>query len=37
LADIRDDPYLQKLASDVVDYDKALLVNWASLDFAALV
>lgn len=37
LADIRYDAYLQRLATEVVDYHDALLVNWAVLDFAALV
>jgi len=37
LADIRYDPYLQKLASDIVKHDHAIKLNWAILDFAALV
>jgi len=37
LADIRDDPYLQTLARQVVKSDKSILVNWAIIDFAALV
>ena len=37
LADIRHDPYLQKLSSAVVNTPNALEMNWAVLDFAALV
>ena len=37
LADIRYDPYLQRLARDVVGSDHPTLINWAILDFAALV
>jgi len=37
LADIRHDPYLQQLGHAVVDHPRAPEVNWAILDFAALV
>jgi A/G-specific adenine glycosylase len=37
LADIRYDPYLQELASKVVRGPDPLIINWAILDFAALV
>ena len=37
LADIRYDPYLQKLAHKVVDVEDPVRMNWAILDFAALV
>lgn len=37
LADIRHDPYLQKLAWGVTDWDEALAVNWAILDLGALI
>jgi A/G-specific adenine glycosylase len=37
LADIRYDPYLQKLAFSVTDHENSLAINWAILDFAALV
>ncbi|HVS92008.1 MAG TPA: hypothetical protein VHE59_08265 [Mucilaginibacter sp.] len=37
MADIRYDPYLQGLAYKVVNHPKAKYVNWAVLDFAALV
>lgn len=37
LADIRYDPYLQKLAFKVVDHPSAKHINWAILDFAAIV
>lgn len=37
LSDIRYDPYLQELAHRVVDHPQAKLVNWAILDFAAIV
>ena len=37
MADIRYDPYLQKLATDVVTNKKSKELNWAILDFAALV
>jgi A/G-specific adenine glycosylase len=37
LADIRYDPYLQKLTHEVVSCGKARHLNWAVLDFAATV
>lgn len=37
LADIRYDPYLQELAYRVVDHPRSKFINWAVLDFAALV
>jgi len=37
LSDIRYDPYLQQLAADVVGHEKAIQLNWAILDLAALV
>ena len=37
LADIRYDPYLQELAYKVVDTKEPIKMNWAILDFAALV
>jgi len=37
LADLRYDPYLQRLAAEVVDVEDCLSVNWAILDFAASV
>lgn len=37
LADIRYDSYLQKLAQDFVSHENAKELNWAILDFAALV
>jgi len=37
LADIRYDPYLQKLARDILPRKGAKEFNWAVLDFAALV
>lgn len=37
LVDIRHDPYLQRLARDLVRCDSARLVNWAILDLGALV
>lgn len=37
LADIRYDPYLQKLAHDIMPRKGAKEFNWAVLDFAALV
>lgn len=37
LADIRDDPYLQTLARKVVEDSDSLKINWAILDFSALV
>ena len=35
LADIRHDPYLQRLAGQVVAQDDPRVMNWAILDFAA--
>ncbi len=37
LAGIRDDPYLQTLARRVVEGRDSLYINWAILDFGALV
>lgn len=37
MADIRYDPYLQNLASKVVAHPSSREINWAILDFAALV
>ncbi|WP_433971864.1 hypothetical protein [Tunturiibacter lichenicola] len=37
LADIRHDPYLQRLAGRVVDLQEPKLMNWAILDFASSV
>jgi A/G-specific adenine glycosylase len=37
LVDIRHDPYLQKLAKDVVSGRKPERINWAILDLAALI
>jgi A/G-specific adenine glycosylase len=37
LADIRYDPYLQELAYKIVAHNKSKHINWAILDFAALV
>lgn len=37
MADIRYDPYLQELASRVVDHKKSKELSWAILDFAALI
>lgn len=37
MADIRYDPYLQELAYKIVDHPKAKYINWAVLDFAALI
>lgn len=37
MADIRYDPYLQKLSYQVVKHTKPKQINWAILDFAALV
>ena len=36
LADIRYDPYLQKLSYKIVEHENAKEINWAVLDFAAL-
>jgi A/G-specific adenine glycosylase len=37
LADIRYDPYLQKLSYKIVEHESAKEINWAILDFAALI
>jgi A/G-specific adenine glycosylase len=37
MADIRYDPYLQELSYKVVNHPKAKEINWAILDFAALI
>lgn len=37
LSDIRYDPFLQRLSHRVVDHVDSLRINWAILDFAALV
>ena len=37
MADIRYDPYLQKLSYKIVNHVKAKEINWAILDFAALI
>jgi A/G-specific adenine glycosylase len=37
MADIRYDPYLQNLAFKVVKHRRTKEINWAILDFAALV
>lgn len=37
LAEIRDDPYLQRLAKSVVTCDDPIATNWAILDLASLV
>lgn len=37
LVDIRYDPYLQELAYQVVAHNKSKNINWAILDFAALI
>lgn len=37
MADIRYDPYLQKLSFKIVNHENAKEINWAVLDFAALV
>ena len=37
MADIRYDPYLQKVAYSIVNYKEPKIINWAVLDFAALV
>ena len=36
MADIRYDPYLQKISYKVVNHEKTKEINWAVLDFAAL-
>ena len=37
LSDIRYDPYLQKLSHQIVNNENARQINWAILDFAALI
>ena len=37
MADIRYDPYLQKLSLKIVNHREAKKINWAILDFAALI
>lgn len=37
LSDIRYDPYLQNLAHQIVNHEKSKQINWAILDFAALI
>jgi len=37
LADIRYDPYLQELSYKIVEHENAKAVNWAILDFGALI
>jgi len=37
LADIRYDPYLQKMANRIVNTENSVNLNWAILDFAALI
>ena len=37
LADIRYDPYLQELSYKIVEHESAKEINWAILDFAALI
>jgi A/G-specific adenine glycosylase len=37
MADIRYDPYLQKLSYKVVNHSRAKEINWSILDFAALI
>jgi len=37
LADIRYDPYLQKLSYKVINHSRAKEINWAILDYAALI
>jgi A/G-specific adenine glycosylase len=37
MADIRYDPYLQQLSSKIVTHEKAKEMNWAILDFAAII
>ncbi len=37
MADIRYDPYLQDLAYKIVNHKQAKYINWAILDFAALI
>ena len=37
MADIRYDPYLQKLSYKIVKHETPKLINWAILDFASLI
>ena len=37
MADIRYDPYIQKLSYKIVNHSKAKEINWAILDFAAII
>jgi len=37
MADIRYDPYLQELSNKIVKHENAKEINWAILDFAALI
>jgi A/G-specific adenine glycosylase len=37
MADIRYDPYLQKLAYKIVSHARTKEINWAILDFAAII
>ena len=37
MADIRDDPFLQKTAYELANHHKTKEINWATLDFAAMV
>ena len=37
LSDIRYDPYLQQLSRDFVNHEKSKELNWAILDFAAII
>lgn len=37
LSDIRRDPYLQNLAKEVTSIEASITINWAILDFAAIV
>ena len=37
MADISHDPHLQKLSYKIVNHKKAKEINWAILDFAALI
>jgi A/G-specific adenine glycosylase len=37
MADIRYDPYLQKLSYKIVNHNNSKEINWAILDFAAII
>jgi A/G-specific adenine glycosylase len=37
MADLRYDPYLQKLAQSIIEHQASKLLNWAILDFAAAI